>query len=140
MKRARIAPLACLALIAGCALPETRDAGEAAPPPARLLLYGGGDHGTYLGCLTCMDTDPESVHNPNGSFGSRLSPTSILNSFSEWGSRLSNLSVCNPLATDPPLVMDEARASHGRLTVNRYNPQAYRNDDIQRWLETEVCR
>jgi len=137
----RLASLVCLALLAGCALPESKGKEEGEAPPVRLLLYGGGgDHGTYLGCLTCLDTDPESVHNPNGSFGSRLSPTSILNSFSDWGSRLSNYSVCNPLATDPPLVMDEARGSHGRLTVNRYNPQAFRNDDIQRWLETEVCR
>jgi hypothetical protein len=36
--------------------------------------------------------------------------------------------------------VDEARARHGRLTINRYNPEAWRNEDIQRWLETEVCR
>ena len=121
-------------------MPESKPDEAADAPPPRLLLYGGPDHATYLGCITCPDTEDESVHNPNGNYGSRLSPTSILNTFSDWGSRTSNYSVCNPLATDPPIVVDEARARHGRLTINRYNPEAWRNEDIQRWLETEVCR
>ncbi len=130
-----------LVLATGCALPETQPGGATSQVPReKLLLYGGPGQAVYLGCLTCDETDPESVHNPTGNYGSRLSMTSILNSFSDYGSRVSNYSVCNPLATDPPLVIDQARSAHGRLTVNKYSSLAYQNDDIFRWLETEVCR
>jgi len=136
----RIACLIAVIALAGCALPEAQPGESTEAPRMKLLIYGGPGQAVYLGCLTCDETDPDSVHNPNGNFGNRLSMTSILNGFSDYGSRVSNYSVCNPLATDPPLVVDEARGAHGRLTVNKYSSQAFQNDDIFRWLETEVCR
>lgn len=98
---------------------------ESARPvgPARLMIYGGPNNGTYLGCLSCPSTDPESVFNEYGA-GNPYRYESITNSYGQFGSPYSSYSACNEYASDPPVVVDEAGNYYGRLTLNRYAPDA----------------
>lgn len=104
----------------------------------KLMLFGGDGHKTYLGCLNCSRFDSESVLNQFGSYGSRFSDTSIFNHFSDYGSKFSQYSACNPLATDPPVIVDGDGKFYGRLTVSATNPEAVRSDDLRAWLAA-VC-
>lgn len=74
----------------------------------KIMVFGGENHDTYLGCLNC----------------SELSSTSINNEMGEFGSPYSNTSAYNPYATDPPVVVDESGDYYGELTTNPYNPDA----------------
>lgn len=90
----------------------------------QLLIYGGARHETFLGCLNCSKSDQNSVLNNYGSFGSAYSGTSIFNRYSEHGSLYSATSACNAYASDPPVIVDRNGKFYGRLTLNRYHPQA----------------
>jgi len=112
------------------------------PPPAPaadVLLFGGPDHETFLGCFTCSRFDSDSVHNPFGQFGSRFSSTSIWNHFSDFGSRFSNDSACNQFASNPPILVSQNRTFFGELTVNTFRVDAITNVDVQNWLRNAVC-
>lgn len=114
---------------------------------ARMLIYGGPNQETYLGCLDCGSYHSESVTNKYGRYGSRYGLDSIHNPYSSFGSKYSSYSVCNPYAVSPPIVRDESGRVYGKLTINRYNlPNlqytyiplfSYRS--VADWLEDEVC-
>lgn len=53
---------------------------------AKLMIFGGFDHKTYLGCLNCNEYAADSVFNSYGSNGSPYSAQSIWNRYSEFGS------------------------------------------------------
>lgn len=101
---------------------------------AKLMIFGGDGHETYLGCLSCSEYAVDSVFNTYGPHGSAYSSESILNHFSEFGSAYSTYSACAAYASDPPVVVDGAGNSYGRLTMNRYNQQGFRNERIAGWL------
>lgn len=103
--------------------------------PGKLMLFGGQDHKTYLGCLNCGQYAFDSVSNSYGNFGSTYSLSSIFNSYSEFGSAYSMYSACNPYASDPPVIVDQAGDFYGRLTMNTFNSQRTRDDGTNRWLE-----
>jgi hypothetical protein len=134
-------------MLTACAMtPEQREAfaqalaGAAAAPAAstKLMIFGGDDHRTYLGCLNCSQYDSESISNTYGSFGSAYSTTSVHNSYSDYGSPYSSHSACNPYATDPPVIVDGGGNFYGRLTINSYNPQQTRDAGVLQWLAA-VC-
>jgi hypothetical protein len=112
------------------------------PPWAehRLLLYGGSDHRKYLGCLNCPEYVTDSVFNPYGSNGTQYAKQSIWNRDNEYGTRSSNWGVCNPYASDPPIIVDEAGNVYGRLTVNPYHPQIGIGTRYFEWLQHKVCQ
>jgi hypothetical protein len=107
-------------------------------PPGKIMLFGGADHRTYLGCLSCSQYDAESVFNSYGTHGSKYSTESILNAYSEFGSKYSTESACNPYATDPPVIVDSAGQYYGRLTLNAYRPDGP-NPRLRAWL-AGVCQ
>lgn len=111
----------------------------AAAPSAKLLIFGGPDHRTYLGCLNCSKYDPDSVSNSYGQHGSRYSSESIWNRYSDFGSRYSTYGACNPYASDPPVIVDQNGAFYGRLTLNKYHPQFGARSSLYDWLSTVVC-
>ena len=84
-----------------------------------LLLFGGDGHRIFLGCLDCSEFDSASVHNEFGDYGSKFSDKSIFNKFGDFGSPYSPFSACNPMADDPPLVVEKTGHVRGRLTLNR---------------------
>jgi hypothetical protein len=115
-------------------------AGAARAPEAKLMIFGGPDHRTYLGCLNCNRYAADSVSNQYGRNGSRYSAESIWNPYSQFGSRYSAYGTCNPYATDPPVIVDENGRFYGRLTVNIYHRELGAGAQLQNWLVQTVCR
>ena len=67
-----------------------------------LLLFGGRDHKTLLGCLNCSD----------------ISATSVCNEIGKYGSDISPLSPWNDISQDGPIIVDEDGRSYGYFTTN----------------------
>jgi hypothetical protein len=105
---------------------------------ARVLIFGGENNRTYLGCLNCGDLDPESVTNEIGRFGSSLSTTSIHNQLGRFGSALSSYSACNELAMHPPVLVDGDGNFYGELTLNQLRPRRIKAPNINAWLAA-IC-
>lgn len=115
------------------------DVAAAKAASTKLMVFGGPGHDTYLGCLTCSANSSDSVLNEYSSYGNPYSSTSLFNSYSQFGSPYSDYSACNPMASDPPVVVDDDGTFYGRLTVNTYHPQALRSEETVTWLEHSVC-
>jgi len=86
-----------------------------------LLLFGGDDHKTFLGCLNCSPFDSRSICNRFGDYGSPFSSNSIWNRFGHYGSRFSSFSPWNRFASDPPVIVDRDGNFYGYFTANRYH-------------------
>jgi hypothetical protein len=110
----------------------------AAVSSQKLMIFGGPNHKTYLGCLTCPKYATDSVENAYGLHGSRYAADSIFNRFGEFGSKYGSHSPCNRYATDPPVIVDEAGRYYGRLTVSTTNADRTRNPNLQAWI-AGVC-
>jgi len=104
-----------------------------------LLIYGGDQHETFLGCLNCSKFDTNSVSNTFGPHGSAFASDSIFNQFGYFGSTFSSLSVCSVFAGNPPIVVNQKGESYGRLTLNAMAPNAIKNGSVVRWLRVIVC-
>jgi hypothetical protein len=105
----------------------------------KLIVFAGSSHETYLGCLNCAETAPDSISNEYGQNGSRYSQTSIWNHYSEFGSPYQPYSACNPYSTDPPVIVDDAGIYYGRLTVNQFHPELGAGRQLINWLKQVVC-
>jgi len=101
----------------------------------KLMLFGGENHQTYLGCLTCGRYSTESIFNEYGPYGSKYSSTSIWNKYGLFGSPYSQYSPWNPYASDPPVIVDDQGNFYGRFTVNRFHPQRTTIPEIRRFLD-----
>lgn len=108
--------------------------------PKKLMIFGGQDHGTYLGCLNCSNYASDSVLNQYGEHGSQYSSLSIWNHYNQFGSAYSNFGACNAYATDPPVIVDSEGNFYGRLTMNQYHLQIGIGKSYYEWLENSVCR
>jgi hypothetical protein len=104
-----------------------------------LLIYGGHNHTVFLGCLNCNKYDANSLSNQYGRFGSKYNSDSIFNKYGQYGSPYAPSSVCAQYATDPPIIVDQQGSSYGLLTINKYAPNAVKNDQIIAWLKGVVC-
>ena len=112
-------------------------AGEASPH--KIMIFGGEGHKVYLGCLNCSEYASDSVFNEISDYGSEFSSESILNSFSDYGSEFSDYSACNDYASDPPVIVDESGNFYGRLTINDFNPEQSKDEQLIDWLKNKVC-
>ncbi len=83
-----------------------------------LLLFGGENHKTFLGCLNCGEVNSISVCNEVGEFGSEVSSSSIWNQVGNFGSEVSSESPWNQVASDPPIIVDKDGNSYGYFTAN----------------------
>lgn len=106
----------------------------------KLMIFGGPDHGTYLGCLSCQEAARDSVLNELGQYGSPYRPESIWNHYKQFGSPYSPYSACNEFATDPPVIVDQDGTAYGRLTINRTSPKIGAGARFYDWLASAVCR
>jgi hypothetical protein len=91
-----------------------------------LLLFGGSDHKTFLGCLKRNQYDSGSICNKYGQQGSKYASESIWNKYGNFGSKYSNESPRNKYASEPPVIVDKDGNFYGYLTANQYNPQRTR--------------
>jgi hypothetical protein len=101
----------------------------------KAYIFGGEGHTTYLGCL-CGTTGAESIFNSASPFGSSVGGASILNHYGEYGSAYSTHSACNPLASDPPVIIRGAQIL-GRLTLNRSIADVVRDPQLVAWLTAQ---
>lgn len=86
-----------------------------------LLLFGGEDHKTFLGCLNCLSSSEASVCNSLGKFGSSFQANSIWNSFGPFGSRFSQYSPWNSYSNSAPIIVDKDGTSYGYFSVNSFH-------------------
>jgi hypothetical protein len=115
--------------------------GMAAPESgtAKLMVFGGMDHRTYLGCLNCSQYATDSIFNEYGQHGSPYSTESIWNHYSDYGSAYSFYGACNAYATDPPVIVDGDGKFYGRLTLNTYHAEFGVGANFYNWLKQSVC-
>lgn len=107
-------------------------------PDGALLLFGGRDHKTYLGCL-CDAAEPDSVISQTGQFGPNgYRMESIWAQFGDYGSSYGSFSPCNRFADHPPVVVSKEGAFYGYLTIDRFKDKAITAQAVLSWLET-VC-
>ena len=94
-----------------------------------LLLFGGADHKTFLGCLNCTSVSSESVCNDYGK-GSEYASESIWNRYGTYGSEYSEYSPWNSYYDSAPIIVDRDGKSFGYFSVNAYHHDRTRID----WL------
>lgn len=75
--------------------------------------------GQFLGVLSSNQYDPNSICNPNGTYGSSYSVTSIRNPSSLCGSAWGTYSPYNPNSLCPPAIVYQGQVV-GFVTRNRY--------------------
>lgn len=83
-----------------------------------LLLFGGSDHKTFLGCLNCADTSETSVCNDVGQYGSDVAENSIWNEVGPYGSDVSPTSPWDDVSQDAPIIVDNTGKSYGYFSAN----------------------
>jgi hypothetical protein len=83
-----------------------------------LLLFGGKDHKTFLGCLNCVATSTSSVCNQYGA-GSKYDSDSIWNKYGDFGSKYSEYSPWNKYSDDAPIIVDKDGNSYGYFSANK---------------------
>lgn len=89
--------------------------------PQALLLFGGTNHKTFLGCLNCAPTSPSSVCNKVGEHGSKFQADSIWNRFGTYGSKFSADSPWNKFGTSAPIIVDKDGGSYGYFSANKFH-------------------
>ncbi len=104
----------------------------------KIMIFGGQDHKTYLGCLNCSKFASDSVLNKYGEHGSAYASDSIFNPYGEFGGRYSSNSPCNPYASDPPVIVDERGNYYGELTLNTFRLGRAQSGTLNSWLQG-VC-
>jgi hypothetical protein len=106
----------------------------AVTPSEELRVFGGEDNKTFLGCLSCPETDMDSLFNRFGTYGSRFAANSILNRFGPFGSKFAPFSPCNVYSTTPPVIVDDEGEVYGELTLNRDSPRQAKIEGLNAWL------
>lgn len=107
-------------------------------PDGALLLFGGRDHKTYLGCL-CDAEELDSVTSQSGQYGPNgYRMESIWAQFGDYGSSYGAYSPCNRFADHPPVVVSKDGAFYGYLTIDRFGDKAVTVQAVLDWLE-KVC-
>jgi hypothetical protein len=101
-----------------------------------MLVFGGEDHKTYLGCLSCPKGEADSVLKPGGDHGP---PNQGIWDKAGFGSLGSQYSACSVFASDPPVIVDEDGTYLGRLTLNRNHSQIGIGARFNNLLHDSVC-
>jgi hypothetical protein len=116
--------------------------------PPNLRIFGGYDHRTFLGYLTCNASDNDSIFNKSGQFGSCSSYGTddslyCRGAFAKFGDTgiLANESACSPGANDPPVIVDQQGRYYGRFSV----ASSYGHNDsvcsgYSRFHNDEACK
>ena len=109
---------------------QTRGPQAEAQATKAILLFGGRDHKTFLGCLNCVDTSDASVCNDVGQYGSDVAANSIWNDVGPYGSDVSPTSPWNDVSQDAPIIVDRTGRSYGYFSANSVHHDRTRID----WL------
>src|SRR5215831_4785426 len=113
----------------GCATtkPPNQNKVPLIPPPSKLMVFGGTNHETYLGCLNCSSTAYDSIYNPSGPYGQRgsyfannLFGRGVMDDFGSTGI-IQDLSACSTNANNPPVIVDKNGGYYGRFSISSYS-------------------
>jgi hypothetical protein len=103
---------------------RTMAAGPVTPTTSRkIMIFGGRGHHTYLGCLSCPASAPDSILNEHGKYGDCQSAFAdnlfCRGPFKEFGSSgpFHDQSACANGASDPPVIVDGDGNYYGRFSV-----------------------
>ena len=89
----------------------------------KIMIFGGENHKTYLGCLSCPQSEWDSIFNKYGEYGHCAGPFDdnlfCRGPFKEFGTSgpFKNQSACGTSASDPPVIVDEEGRYYGRFSV-----------------------
>ncbi len=117
MKRTRLVVMAVVSFLFASPFLMRNPQAEAQAAKA-LLLFGGHDHKTFLGCLNCVDTSDASVCNDVGKYGSDVAENSIWNDVGPYGSDVSSTSPWNTVSQEAPIIVDRDGKSYGYFSAN----------------------
>lgn len=87
---------------------------------SKLLLYGGKEGKTYLGCLNCDKFDGDSVWNNYGKYGSKYNGECIWNDYGRYGGKYGEFSPFNYGSLNPPKIVNDKGDFIGYFTSNKY--------------------
>ncbi|MGH3711184.1 MAG: hypothetical protein ACRDRQ_24450 [Pseudonocardiaceae bacterium] len=96
-----------------------------------LLLFGGNNNDTFLGCATCNERDSDSICNKYGDYGSKYYDASIWNKYGTFGSKYNDESPWNKYSNNPPVVVDREGNFYGYFTANKYHQNRTRVRGLQ---------
>lgn len=129
MKSLMVSCIVSMALT-GCVAPTQTTSTSTArgtyglPPPVKpkIMIFGGGNHDVYLGCLSCESYEYDSIFNTSGPYGRcRLFEDNLYcrGPFQEFGSKgpFQDLSACASGASNPPVIVDKRGNYYGRFSV-----------------------
>lgn len=103
-----------------------------------LLLFGGEDHKTYLGCLNCSAHSESSVCNEYGKYGSPYQSGSIWNQFGTFGSEYNTYSPWNQYSSNAPIIVDQDGKSYGYFSANAFHHDRTRIGWLVRALDLQA--
>lgn len=112
----RLLPLPILVAVslAGTSRPTLAQGAITQP---RMLIYAGPLHREYLGCLNCDQYDVNSVWDGHSPFGWDNDFPNFSH-FATYRLAHGHYSACDPLAPDPPILVDTSGKGYGRLNVS----------------------
>lgn len=91
------------------------------------------DDGTFLGVISQDKDDTNSICNPYGNYGSKISLNSIFNPVGEYGNKFSHLSPFNELTDTPPKIIKDNLVL-GYLTLNKFIKNRVDTNELINWL------
>lgn len=87
-----------------------------------LLIYGGENNRTFLGCINCSDSGSDSIWNLYSGFGSEHDANSIWNEHGEFSGIHGKYSPFNKYSSNPPILVDRQGNFYGYFTADeKYN-------------------
>lgn len=87
---------------------------------SKLLIYGGKEGKTYLGCLNCDKFDGDSIWNNYGKYGSKYNGECIWNDYGRYGGKYGEFSPFNSGSLTPPKIVKSNGDYIGYFTSNKY--------------------
>jgi hypothetical protein len=120
-------------------------ASSSSPAITKLMIFGGNDHQTYLGCLNCSPASPESIFNRSGAYGhcalfsDNLYCRGPLDHFGTT-SLFESRSACVSDAKNPPVIVSPEGKYYGRFSIG----DAFGHSDavchvIGRFANSDAC-
>ena len=121
-------------------LPKSSQHAYAQDDPASkaLLLFGGEDHKTFLGCLNCSDKSAVSICNEYDQYGSPYRTDSIWNEYGTYGSKYRQDSPWNKYGRNAPIIVDKDGTSYGYFSANAYHPDRTKVKWLVKILDAEA--
>jgi hypothetical protein len=105
---------------------------------------GTGKVGTYLGTISTSTTDPQSILNPVGIYGSSVATKSIFNTVGQYGGCCGTYSAYNTVTSTPPRIIEYRAATNSfyfvaYLSISTFKFPNYNPDDLRSVLKFGNC-